>query len=235
MSVQTKSSAVEVAPARYKKHRHSYMKRTTTGEKVFSVFNYMILAVLGIVTLFPFYIVIMKSFAPPDDFINKTIIWWPSKFELTYYKFILGTKSDFMMALKNSVFLVTVGTATNVVATFVAACVLAQKKLPFRNQIPFNKLAIHTYMVYVPLLARYMDLPDVVSLATPNAIMVQQCTKDPLYHLYGMVDAVKHIQNVYETIGCPDQFKGVFYDTNHQFNVQMQEDAFTWFDEKLKS
>ena len=50
-----------------------------------------------------------------------------------------------------------------------------------------------------------------------------------------MVDAVKHIQNVYETIGCPDQFKGVFYDTNHQFNVQMQEDAFTWFDEKLKS
>ena len=137
MSVQTKSSAVEVAPARYKKLHHSYMDRTTTGEKVFSVFNYMVLAVLGIVTLFPFYIVIMKSFAPPNDFINKTIIWWPSKFELTYYKFILGTKSDFMMALKNSVFLVTVGTATNVVATFVAACVLAQKKLPFRNQITF--------------------------------------------------------------------------------------------------
>ena len=114
-------------------------------------------------------------------------------------------------------------------------CGVVTDWMPTMDSLLDNKLAIHTYMVYVPLLARYMDLPDVVSLATPNAIMVQQCTKDPLYHLYGMVDAVKHIQNVYETIGCPDQFKGVFYDTNHQFNVQMQEDAFTWFDEKLKS
>lgn len=137
MSVETEASAFETAPAKHEKRHHSYMARTTTGEKVFSVFNYIILTLLCVTTLFPFYVVVIRSFAPPNDFIHKTIIWWPSKFEFTYYKFILGTKSDFMMALKNSAFLVTIGTLINVIATFIAACVLAQKKLPFRNQITF--------------------------------------------------------------------------------------------------
>lgn len=119
-----------------RKHRF-FASRITAGEKVFTVFNYIFLAIVGIVTFFPFYVVLVKSFAPPEDFLSNSLFLWPSRFEIDYYKFVLGGQSDFMMALKNSVYFVTVGTAVNIVTTFAAAFVLAQKKLPFRNQITF--------------------------------------------------------------------------------------------------
>lgn len=120
-----------------KKRRQFFASRTTTGEKVFTVFNYIILTLLALVTFFPFYVVIIKSFAPPQDFLTMDIIWWPSEFAFDYYGYVLGRQSDFMMALRNSLYFVTVGTAVNITATFISAFVLSQKKLPFRNQITF--------------------------------------------------------------------------------------------------
>lgn len=120
-----------------KKRRSLFATRTTTGEKIFTVFNYIILGLLAVVTFFPFYVVVIKSFAPPQDFLTKDIIWWPSEFMFDYYGYILGRQSDFMVALKNSLYFVTVGTAVNISTTFIAAFVLAQRKLPFRNQITF--------------------------------------------------------------------------------------------------
>lgn len=122
-------------PVTLKKHR--FYKRMTRGEKIFQVFNYIILTMLAVVTFFPFYVVIMKSFAPPEDFLGNAVIWWPSRFMFDYYGFVLGKGSEFMQSLKNTLYFVTVGTSINMFSTFVAAFVLAQKKLPFRNQITF--------------------------------------------------------------------------------------------------
>lgn len=119
------------------KPRRLFASRTTRGERIFTVFNYIVLSLLGLVTFFPFYVVIVKSFAPPQDFLTKSIIWWPSEFSFDYYRFILGTRSDFLVSMRNSLYFVTVGTSVNITATFVAAFVLAQRKLPFRNQITF--------------------------------------------------------------------------------------------------
>lgn len=118
-----------------KKHRG--YKRMTKGERVFSVFNYIILTALALVTFFPFYVVLVKSFAPPQDFLKQTIIWWPSEFMFDYYRYVLGAESEFMQSLKNTLYLVVVGTSINMVATFVPAFVLAQRKLPFRGQLTF--------------------------------------------------------------------------------------------------
>lgn len=117
--------------------RHFFASRTTTGEKIFTVVNYIILTGLALITLFPFYVTIVKSFAPPQDFIGGHIIWWPSEYEWSYYKSILSTKSDFMLCLKNTLYFVTVGTFCQIFTTFIAGFVLAQKKMPFRPQITF--------------------------------------------------------------------------------------------------
>lgn len=106
--------------------------------------------------------------------------------------------------------------------------------LPNAESLLFNRLINHTYMVYVPLLTRYMDIPDVVSLAAPNALMVQQCANDHLFDLEGMKKANEHIADVYRKVGYPDRFRGLFYDNDHEFNMRMQEDAFAWLDAHLK-
>jgi putative aldouronate transport system permease protein len=111
------------------------MLARTRGEKVFNIFNHVFLVLLGLSTLFPFYITFINSISPPDDFIRKEIILWPSQFETGYYRFILGEGSAFIRSLKVTVFLTVAGTAVNVFFTSTTAYVLAQRKLPFRNQI----------------------------------------------------------------------------------------------------
>jgi putative aldouronate transport system permease protein len=113
------------------------MIRQTTGEKIFNVFNTIFLSLLGLTTLFPFYITVVNSMATPEDFIFKNIILWPSKFDFSYYRFVLGTGSEFIRAFRVTVFITVAGTFISMFFTTISAFTLAQKKLPFRNQITF--------------------------------------------------------------------------------------------------
>jgi dienelactone hydrolase len=97
-----------------------------------------------------------------------------------------------------------------------------------------DRLRDHTYMIYIPGLTRYLDLPDLVSLTAPNALFVQQCVKDSLYNIEGMRESCEKISSVYQSIGCGEKFKSAFYDVSHQFNRAMQEEAFSWLDRWLK-
>jgi len=105
------------------------------GFSPFMTLIYIIMSLVGIITLFPFFITMVNSIAPPEDFIMKDIILWPSRFDLSYYKLILTSGSDIFAAYKVTLFVTVVGTAVNLVITAMTAFVLAQKKLPFRSQI----------------------------------------------------------------------------------------------------
>ena len=102
------------------------------------------------------------------------------------------------------------------------------------DSLLFDRLRDHTYMLYVPRLAEYMDLPDVASLSAPNAMLVQQCLRDELYQPKGMRDACDKLEKIYGKLGIPERFKGSFYDNGHEFNLQMQQEAFQWLDRWLK-
>jgi dienelactone hydrolase len=93
----------------------------------------------------------------------------------------------------------------------------------------------HSFIHFLPELHRNLDWPDVASLTAPRALMVLQCSRDGLFPLTGMQDAVRHIGAAYKKAGVADQFHGRFYDQPHIFSVAMQEDAFAWFDRHLKS
>ncbi len=92
----------------------------------------------------------------------------------------------------------------------------------------------HSWVHFVPGLHRHLDLPDVLTLAAPRPILVQQCRRDGLFPLEGMEAAVTHIGDVYTRMGLADRFQARFYDVPHRFDVEMQEDAFGWFDAILK-
>lgn len=77
-------------------------------------------------------------------------------------------------------------------------CSVAAGWIPTFKSLLFNNLKHHTYMVYVPGLASHMDLPDVASLTAPNPPFIQQCSRDELYNLEGMVEACAKIRKVYK-------------------------------------
>ncbi len=94
-------------------------------------------------------------------------------------------------------------------------------------------LDIHSWVHFLPGLHRYLDLPDVASLAAPRALLVQQCARDQLFPPAGMKEGVETIAAVYEKAGAREKFAGRFYDVPHQFSRAMQDDAFAWLDRHL--
>lgn len=94
---------------------------------------------------------------------------------------------------------------------------------------------VHTYMFAPFGVQGYLDHPDIASLAAPDcAVFVQNCAQDGLFTRAGMDGAVEKIRGVYADLKRPDRFRGQFYDVPHEFNAEMQEDAFKWLERWLK-
>ena len=97
-----------------------------------------------------------------------------------------------------------------------------------------NKCWTHTWMAYVPLLPKDLDFPEILAMRAPAATMVQNCLDDPLYTPDEMRRADRIIAETYECGGARDSYRGLFYPGPHKFDLEMQKDAFEWFDGHLR-
>jgi dienelactone hydrolase len=96
----------------------------------------------------------------------------------------------------------------------------AQLKARIRNTIGFTKL--------VPGLMRHLDYPDVASLAIPSALLVINGSKDGLFDLDGVRGCFTKLSACYAKAGVAEKFRGRLYDTPHEFNAEMQQEAWEW-------
>jgi dienelactone hydrolase len=96
-----------------------------------------------------------------------------------------------------------------------------------------NKSFTHTWMTYTPLLPKYLDFPELLGLRIPLPVMVQNNNQDELYTLSEMKRADEILGEVYKKAKASDKYVARFYDGEHKFDVQMQNDAFDWFDKWL--
>ncbi len=96
-----------------------------------------------------------------------------------------------------------------------------------------NHIDTHSWVHFVPGLHRYLDLPDVAGMMAPKPLMVLQCSRDGLFPINGMKDSVNKLSAIYEKAGVREQFYSHFYDLPHIFNIEMQNDAIDWLDQKL--
>jgi dienelactone hydrolase len=92
----------------------------------------------------------------------------------------------------------------------------------------------HSFLHFLPGLANFMDLPDVIGCMVPKPLMVLQCSRDELYPLDGMKESLAKLEGIYTKAGAASKFIGRFYDQPHFFSIKMQEDAFDWLDRWLK-
>jgi dienelactone hydrolase len=98
-----------------------------------------------------------------------------------------------------------------------------------------NKCYTHTWMVYVPGLPRDLDYPEVLGINAPNPILVLNNRQDALFTLPEMQQADRVLTEVYRKAGAPDRYRASFYDGPHKFDLDMQKEAFAWFDRWLKA
>ena len=98
-----------------------------------------------------------------------------------------------------------------------------------------NKCHTHTWMCYVPGMAREMDYPEILGLAAPNPVLVLNNRQDTLFTLSEMERADAILAEVYKKAGAADRYKASFYNGPHKFDADMQKEAFGWFDRWLKA
>lgn len=96
----------------------------------------------------------------------------------------------------------------------------AQLHHHIRNTIGHTKL--------VPGLYRSMDYPDVASLAMPSALLVINGKRDTLFEPAGVAACFEKLASCYKKAGIPERLKTRLYDAPHEFNRQMQEEAWAW-------
>jgi len=91
----------------------------------------------------------------------------------------------------------------------------------------------HTWMVYVPLLPKELDFPEILGLRAPLPALVLNDENDDLYTVAEMKQASKILGEVYQKAGAPDRYKCSFYPGPHKFDKRMQAEAFAWLDKWL--
>ncbi len=107
----------------------------STGDHVFDVVNILIMAVMFIIFVYPFWDTVMLSFSNAADASKRSLRLLPSLPPVfDAYKKVFAQK-QFVTAFLNSVKRVAVGTSLSVAVTLCGGYVLAKKSLPFRNVI----------------------------------------------------------------------------------------------------
>lgn len=81
---------------------------------------------------------------------------------------------------------------------------------------------------HVPGLYRYLDLPDLAALIAPRGILVINGAKDALFPLDGVEKAFKKIEACFRKAGVAERQRCRLYDAPHQFNREMQAEAWEW-------
>ena len=103
----------------------------------------------------------------------------------------------------------------------------AQLKRRVRNTIGHTKL--------VPGLYRYLDYPDVASLAMPTPLLVINGSRDELFEPAGVRASFEKLAACYAKAGVPEHVRTRLYDTPHEFNAEMQPEAWGWLAKHLQN
>ncbi|OPJ56610.1 carbohydrate ABC transporter permease [Clostridium oryzae] len=106
--------------------------RRTKGDIVFDTLNYIILALIVVITLYPFLNTLAISFNDSIDAVRGGIYLWPRKFTLFNYKNILS-QSAIYHATFISVLRAFIGCIFNVFASLVVAYAISKKEFVLRG------------------------------------------------------------------------------------------------------
>jgi putative aldouronate transport system permease protein len=148
--------------------------RESAGRKVFNFFNIVIMCLLIIATLYPMIYVVLASFSNSHLLMaHDGILLRPAGFSLAAYKGVFSNP-NILTGYRNTLFILVVGTTTNIVLTSLGAYVLSRKNVLFNNVIMMVIMFTMFFsggMIPTYLLVKNLGLTDTFfALFLPNAI-----------------------------------------------------------------
>lgn len=109
--------------------------KKTVGDYIFDSMNVLILAALAVITAYPFVYVVFASLSSADELIaHNGLLLKPLNLSLAAYKAVLKNPIIYSGYL-NTLFIVVVGTAYNIIMTSMGAFVLSRKDFFWRKPI----------------------------------------------------------------------------------------------------
>lgn len=113
---------------------HIKFKYMSTGEKIFTIVDYILMIFVLVVIAYPIIYIISASFSSPQAVISGKVVLWPVGVTLRGYKAVFNNPK-IMTGFRNSIFYTVVGTFINIVMTMCCAFPLSRKEFTARNKI----------------------------------------------------------------------------------------------------
>ena len=145
------------------------MVRLSTGQRVFNVFNYIFLIVLGLSMILPILHVVAQSLSSNTAINSGKVFFWPVDATLTNFKAVIGEKLIWR-SFGVSIFITTFGTFINLAMTAMLAYPLSRAEYAYRK--PVLILVLLTLIFTAPLIPNYLLVKELGLHDTLWALML---------------------------------------------------------------
>lgn len=146
-----------------------YMARTKKKIAVFDAVAIFVLVLVAGCILYPLWYIISAALSHPMEVVKEPLVLYPKGLTLYNFQLLLGSTSVWL-GYRNTLFYVLLGTAINVVLTFMTAYALSQPSLPYRRQFSF--LIVLTLFFSGGMIPTFLLVKDLRMLDTAWAIVL---------------------------------------------------------------
>lgn len=112
------------------------VKSSSIGDRIFDIFNIILMTLVFVATLYPFWYIAVASVSSIDHIIGNTFLLWPNGFHWDAYRQVF--RNDLIpTAYRNTIFVTAVGTVLSMTLSVIGAYVLSVRDLPGRTALTF--------------------------------------------------------------------------------------------------
>lgn len=143
--------------------------RQSFGSRLFDGLNLVLLVLIGLVTVYPFWDSLVVSVSSLRSYLSTGIHLWPSEFSFEGYNYMFHNR-ELWTSYGNTLFITLIGTFINMLLTMMAAYVLSKKELKGQRVLMF--LCIFTMMFSGGIIPTYIIIRNVKLMNTLWALII---------------------------------------------------------------
>ena len=143
--------------------RHRKLGQATGGERVGQVLNGVFLGLMVLITIYPFWHVVMYSLSDSHASMSGGIFLWPREFSLLSYQQLLSTKQLYI-CYRNSILKTLIGTGISLLLTALTAYPLSLAR--FKGRSFFSLMIFFTMLFNGGMIPTYLLIRDLHMLDT---------------------------------------------------------------------
>ncbi|HEX7744316.1 MAG TPA: carbohydrate ABC transporter permease [Micromonosporaceae bacterium] len=175
------------------------MDRAQVEDRVFGVLRWVVIVALAIVTLFPFYYMLMLSVRPIEDLLEHPGRAWigPADWTIATYRRVLTSVDDggegFLRLLANSAMVSIAAVGLTLLVSIPGAYAISRLRFTGRRQVHYLFLAVYLFpaiVLAIPLFVLFTRLGLRGSLAGLTLVYIAQTVPVSIYMLRNYLSTI---------------------------------------------